>query len=400
MSEQPTSSTLTGPRTHTNDELEGWEQLAAESGTWPKDHEGLQTLKEHHVDRLLGEKGLGHLVTNEVTTHGEPTQEETASYSSEKSVSTQEIQYALEDANTVHVDELMNSRTFLTRAKDAGIDIEKQGRNDPAYWDLFAEVTDGYADFRRRKDDDEPTVHSLSLICKLPQFLVAQHRIDTNGDDQYDRRDQDKDVASRFNASLRGFFDAYPETSIEGFTKELSMITGYMFSDVSDRKRIVEQLNDTVRGAMHEFAFKQVVERSGYARTGIREATAEEDLQGIDIVLDPDEWDELCLDVKASKYKIQELAAKDNIPDWNRPFYPKLGHEEFRDRRTGKIVEARKDVVVIFSLLDDAWFEDRFTLSDERVNTVAGILPDTLEDARTALHTRRQQQEERRWRRS
>lgn len=396
MSEQPIGSTLTEARLHTDDELAGWEQLAAESHTWPKDHEGLQGLKEHHVDRLLGEKGMGHLISSEAATSDEPMLDETAYDSGEHSVSTQEIQYALEDANTIHVDELMSSRTFLARAKDTGIDIAKQGRNDPAYWDLFAEVAEGYAKFRRGKGDEELTVHSLSLICKLPQFLMAQQRIDSNGDDRYDRRDQDKDVASRFNADLRGFFDAYPETSIAGFTKELSMITGYMFSDVSDRKRIVEQLNDTVRGAMHEFAFKQVVERSGYARSDVREATAKEDLQGIDLVIDPDEWDELCLDVKASKYKIRELAAKDNIPNWNRPFYPKLGHEEFRDRRTGKTVEARKDVIVIFSLLEDTWFDDRFTLSDERINVVAGILPDTLEDARTALYNRRQQQEARR----
>ncbi len=400
MSEQPTGHALIEALIHTDDELAGWEQLAAESHAWPKDHEGLQLLKEHHVDRLLGEKGMDHLVSSEAATSDEPTPEETSYDSVEHSVSTQEIQYALEDANTIHVDELMNSRTFLARAKDAGIDIAKQGRDDPAYWDLFAEVADGYAKFRRGKGGDELTVHSLSLICKLPQFLTAQHRIDNNGDDRYEQRDQDKDVASRFNASLREFFEAYPETSIAGFTKELSMITGYMFSDVGDRKQIVEKLNDTVRGAMHEFAFKQVVERSGYARTEVREATAEEDLQGIDLVLDPAEWDELCLDVKASKYKIQELAAKDNIPNWNRPFYPKLGHEEYRDRRTGKVVEARKDVVVIFSLLDDAWFNDRFTLSDEHITAVAAILPDTLEDARTALYNRRQQQEARRYQRT
>ena len=381
MSEQPTGPALTEARIHTDDELAGWKQLAAESRAWPRDHEGLQLLKERHVDRLLGEKGMDHLVGHEAMTP-ESVQEDT----SEKHVSTQEIQYALEDANTIHVDELMNSRTFLARAKDAGIDIAKQGRNDPAYWNLFAEVADGYAKFRRSKGDDELTVHSLSLICKLPQFLTAQHRIDNNGDDQYDQRDRDRDVTSRFNASLRGFFDAYPDTSIAGFTKELSMITGYMFTDVSDRKQIVEKLNDTVRGAMHEFAFKRVIERSGYARTGIREATAEEDLQGIDLVLDPDEWDELCLDVKASKFKIRELAQKAGIPNWNRPFFPKLGHDGYRDRQTGKLVPPRKDVIVVFSLLEDAWFGDRFALSDEHIDAVAQMIPDIIEESKTTLH--------------
>lgn len=299
---------------------------------------------------------------------------------------TREIQDALEDANTVHVEALMNSRTFLARAKDEGIDIDSQGRDNPKYWDLLADVTDGYINFRRLKGDSELAVESLGIICKLPQFLIAQQRLDINGDNQYDLRERDKEITSTFNANLRKFFAANPDTSLAGFKKELSMITGYMFNHVDDRKRIVEQLNNAVRGAMHESAFGRILERSGYARTGIREATAAEDLQGIDIVIDPGEWDELCIDVKASKFKIQELAEQAGIPNWNRPFFPKLGHNGYIDKETGKLVPPHKDVIVMFSLLEDAWFEDRFRLSDKHVDVVARMIPDIIEESRTALH--------------
>lgn len=43
---------------------EGWEGLARASADWPEDHEGLQLLKNNHVDRILGERGLGHLIVS------------------------------------------------------------------------------------------------------------------------------------------------------------------------------------------------------------------------------------------------------------------------------------------------------------------------------------------------
>lgn len=349
--------------------------MAGEYKGW---HPGLQPHVEAQLDRL----GLAHLI--DASEHPE---------TRGVSATTQEVQEALEDANTVHVDALMNSRTFLTRAQEQGVDIDSQGRDNPAYWELLADVTDGYADFRRRKGDNELTVQSLSLICKLPQFLMAQQRLDLNGDTQYGLRHRDKEIASTFNADLRGFFAAYPETSIAGFKKELAMITGYMFADIDARRRVVEHLNDTVRGAMHEAAFGHILERSGYAHAGIREATADEDLQGIDIVINPDEQDELCIDVKASKFKIQELAKRAGAPTWNRPYFLKLGHSGYRDRTTGKRVPPGKDVVVMFSLLEDAWFGDRFALADKYVDAVAQMAPGIIEESKSVLRTLREQRQ-------
>ncbi len=352
--------------------LEGWQGVAAEYKSW---HKGLHP----YVEDNLARRGLHHLVNQ-----GE---------ASEIIDPTQGIQKALEDANTIHLDALMSSRTFLGRAKDEGVNTDYQGQDNPEYWDLLADVVAGYVNFRRREGDSKFLTESINLICRLPQFLLAQQRLDSYGDDQYDLKVRDKEVASKFNALLRTFFDAYPDTSIKGFTKELALITGYMFRSGDVRKRVVEQLNSSLRGAMHESAFRKILERSGYARTGIREATAQEDLQGIDIVVDPGQWDELCLDVKASIFNIQELSRKDGVPDWNRPFYPKPGHSGYTKRETGEYVPPRKDAIVIFSLLEDSWFGDRFTLSDQYVNEVAKILPDIIEESRTVLHNMRQQRQ-------
>ncbi len=43
---------------------EGWHALAEEAAQWPGEHQGLQALRQHHVNRLLGEHGLGHLATS------------------------------------------------------------------------------------------------------------------------------------------------------------------------------------------------------------------------------------------------------------------------------------------------------------------------------------------------
>ncbi len=43
---------------------EGWRRLAQDAANWPDHHEGLRALRENHVNRLLGEKGLDHLVVS------------------------------------------------------------------------------------------------------------------------------------------------------------------------------------------------------------------------------------------------------------------------------------------------------------------------------------------------
>lgn len=360
-------------------DLEGWEEVAANYKEW---HEGLQPHVERHLQRL----GLSHLIKEAVA-------------SNEREHSAPEIQEALEDANTIHVDALMNSRTMAARAHDAGVDVLSQGRDNPAYWDIMAEITDGYADFRRGKGDSELSVECVGIICRLPQLLLAKHRLDLHGDDFYDDKRRDKGTASVFNARIRKFFDEYPDTSISGFKKELALITGYMFTDTKDRKHIIKKLNETIRGAMHEFAFGKVLERSASVRTGMQEATKEQDLQGIDYVINPEEPDELCIDVKASKHMIRELTDKAGIPNWNRPYYPKLGHPGYTDRRTGRYVPESKDVIVMYSLLEDEWFGDRFELEDKYIEAVAALVPGVIDESRSVLSKMRQQREQRRARR-
>lgn len=367
-------------------EVTGWHGVAAEYKTW---HKGLHP----HVENNLSRLGYSHLIdVSEGNTAQDSVASHTAGSGQEKpgiDDQTREIREALEDANTIHVDALMNSRTLLALTKEKGIDSHNLGQDSPEYWDLLAETTDGYADFRRGKGDSELTVQSLVLICKLPQSLIAVHKLETHGDEQYDLRKRDKEIASMSNARLREFFTSNPETSIKDFKKELSMITGYMFSNIEDRRSMVDQLNNRIRGAMHESAVEDIIEYSGYARNGIREATTDEDLQGIDLVIDPGEWDELCIDVKASKIEIQNLAKEAGIKNWNRPFFPRLGHAAYRDRASGKEVAKRKDVVVMYSLLDDSWFGDRFKLSDQHIKQVAELMPDIIEESKNCLHNMR-----------
>lgn len=67
MSENTISHTEIDNPTQPN---EGWEGLAETSAGWPDDHEGLQLLKKNHVDRILGERGLGHLIVSKETSAG------------------------------------------------------------------------------------------------------------------------------------------------------------------------------------------------------------------------------------------------------------------------------------------------------------------------------------------
>lgn len=65
MSEEPAAIR---PEEQLQDET-GWRQLAEDAAQWPEDHKGLQALRQNHVNRILGEKGLGHLAVDEGSGH-------------------------------------------------------------------------------------------------------------------------------------------------------------------------------------------------------------------------------------------------------------------------------------------------------------------------------------------
>lgn len=62
MSEEPSRKPTDEERATQAGDDANWEELAHQSKQWPMEHEGLQAFKKNHVDRVLGERGLGHLV--------------------------------------------------------------------------------------------------------------------------------------------------------------------------------------------------------------------------------------------------------------------------------------------------------------------------------------------------
>jgi len=366
MSEQPIVSAA---RPLTSEEVEGWRQLAQESAGWSEYHAGLQQFKEGHLHRVLGEKGLSHLLEQ-----------------AEDRYETEEIQAAMQDANDVYLSDMMEQPTFLERCIDAGVSPTDY-RDNPRYWDIFADFSDEYVEKQRTNGLNEVTLQSIALFTKVPQFLFTQSRLAAVHDDRwqyiyrknkktgevYDPRHDDVEAASRFNSHLRAYFDKFPAASVSGLQQEIGFIIQHMHHGDYHRSKDQRLLNDTIRGAMHESGFLQVLEYSS-AIHDVRTATTEEDLRGIDVVVEPGRPEELCINVKASEY----LMRKANT---DKPYVIKMGRKQ-----------GYKDIVLMYSMLTDEQFEDRFTLPQEVVIERAGVIPRTIDKARRELYELRKSQ--------
>ncbi|HWT56140.1 MAG TPA: hypothetical protein VN031_03875 [Candidatus Microsaccharimonas sp.] len=391
MSEQPTvpSNPDVPPA-----ELAAWEELAHASQEWPADHAGLQQLKQNHLDRLLTEKGLEHLVGNYLVTNEDEPADVHEDQASEQLKTEEQLSESMTESLGEALAKLTGDRTktrgngllknvhFLAMVQEAGVSTEDRA-NNAEFWDFYAQKAEQYIDKRYGEGDSMAELDSMQVLSRLPQFLLADQRISANSypdtglptSDPEHPKTADKFIASRFNTELREYMAKYPEVSAKAFQGALTDMAVRMRGQA--READAQTINDTLWGAQVELAFGRILGNIGTVRT----ATDQEDLQGIDLVAEPDTPAEVCFDVKASDYKLDEIRRARKLPTPNDPvqrMYVLLRGRSGHTKPDGTMVEPRKDRVVFCPTpnstkgrFQSLFMKDRFHMSDEMVAQAA-----------------------------
>jgi hypothetical protein len=413
MSEQPTT-----PQ-HANlpaDELAGWDELARASSQWPQDHEGLQQLKHNHVHRILADKGLEHLISNYLITNSDepdgahveraawqPKTEEQLSDFMTESLG-EALAKLIGDRTSTRPNGILKNSYFLGRAQERGIDVMNRADNKE-FWDFFAEQAEQYIDKHYASGDSMVELDSIQVLSRLPQFLLADQRLSANdypstellADDPAHPKMADKLTASRFNNALREYINKYPEVSARAFQGALTDMAIQMRNQA--RETDAQSINETLWGAQVESAFGRILANIG----NVRGATATEDVHNIDLVTEPDTPDEVCFDIKASDYKLDDIRRRLKLPTPSDPvqrMYVILHGHSQRTKQDGSVIAPSKDRVIFCptpnstrARFQSLFMKDRFQMSDDMIAHAAEgfkpIIDQIRQDIQSHKHNQR-----------
>lgn len=211
----------------------------------------------------------------------------------------------------------------------------------PAYWETFS----AYAyDTIAKEADGQPLSleqEARYLLAETPRFLFAQLELDSRDTLTRDRKDFDRSVASYYNGLVRNFAYNHPDTRVSDMKAGLLAMANISIEDETVRQNAARAVYAALHGNQHELAYGQIL---GYTGLNIRQATLEQDLVGIDYMVQTKSGGWFGLDVKAS----DRLIASDKRNKFL--FAPKPGNPY---------------ELVVHSLTHDNEFKGHFFTSEE-----------------------------------
>ena len=196
----------------------------------------------------------------------------------------------------------------------------------------------------------------LQLLGSLPNFIETQHHLDTLRAQRQTRSNEFREAKVRviqFNHHLREVVDTNPNESVSAIARFATEATLALVSP-REAAYVNQQVTSALEGMRHEIALEGVL----YHIKGVEEvrnATTEEELKGVDIVVNYKGMS-MDLDVKASQKSAQEKAVN------------QLSHGN--------------PAIPIWSGFNRSDFGDKLRITDQEMNQeIAGDVENILEEA-------------------
>lgn len=225
----------------------------------------------------------------------------------------------------------------------------------PAYWREAAD----YAYARSRANSEtqhDPEVILSELFAATPDFVYTQ-AILSRGRQAFPSNEayhEARERASYFTGLLSEAAQAYPDAQASKMAVSLLNIANISIENTSVKMAATNIIRNKVRGVQHELAFGQLLAETGRE---YRAATTEEDLKGIDYVVEGRKG-ELRIDVKASLHELEVRGS-----------HGKAYHVDPRDGQ-----------LKMYSLIQDRELQDRFFVPASVAEQKGAILNTMLRD--------------------
>jgi hypothetical protein len=236
---------------------------------------------------------------------------------------------------------------FQAKCLKQGIDPIRDG-DTTAYWTTFADHAYGTVTKLREKNGESLRVTAFELITATPAYVHSQHRLHSittseQAGKQLSQTEKDekhrlKTTASYFNGIIRDFAVHYPNASPDNLSLTLVNVIGKTIDDPKMREFGETVINTGIRGAQHELALGQILSQTG---RHFETTTTADDLKGVDYRLTLGDGRTLDIDAKASLYTQRQSGNLNRAYSWG---------------ESGQLI--------LFSLVRDSEFHDRFFIDD------------------------------------
>jgi hypothetical protein len=268
----------------------------------------------------------------------------------------QTFEAALKEAQTGFYD-LTFEDGFDERIKERN--IGEDDTHKPEYWRAAAD----FAYDRATQKQEFGTMDEL--FAATPDFIYQQAHLarGRNGFASQEAYDDARRRASYYHGLLGEVVQKYPDASASALEKALVGVTNISVENEAVKLSSVNIIKSRIRGAQHEVAFGQLLEATGRE---FRQATVEEDLQGVDYVVMGRRGREFQIDVKASLKQVNSRAGEGNPSPY-------------------AVEEGR---IIMYSMLSDRDLGDKFSVSDAvaaRKGEAVDEILDDMELGSTAL---------------
>jgi hypothetical protein len=234
------------------------------------------------------------------------------------------------------VEEDVFSETCLRQGLDPLASV-----TDARYWEIVEDMVNDKVKEGEANGESDLDLAALQITAYAPLFLQAEHLLNSHAAMSSQERQGLRQRTSFYNDLIRFVGGNYPDaqaSSISGAMLGAAEIAGMSSPETSN------QVRATIRGAQHELAFRQLLTERGKK---FRDSTQEEDLHGIDFVVNVNGKD-LMVDVKASLSEVEALGGS------NGPFAMKWATNRHQPNKT-----------VIYSMVKDSELGDNFHIDED-----------------------------------
>ena len=248
---------------------------------------------------------------------------------------------------------------FISYCADRGVGIDDVEK--PSYWTAVAVYASGISDKARSNGKPERNALTAELLAATPDFIYNNAYLNYQGHDYDDpkvRRNihQAKASASYYNGLLRDTAQAWPGIKASELSASLLGIANISIENKHIKNSATYTINSAVRGAQHELAFGQILEKTG---RHIRSASTKEDLHGVDYVVTDERGNSTYIDVKASLRQVSERDKRHAAP--------------FRRTQDGHLV--------MYSMVSEEDLNDGFSIPDDVAKQKGEYVETLLQDA-------------------
>lgn len=231
-----------------------------------------------------------------------------------------------------------------------------------AYWDTLEEYSSEVVERHSSQSGKSLRLSAFELLAATPAFVLHQYESDAAvRQGRHKARDAQLRF-SHFNSLIQNFASTFPDVRASLLESSLLGIVNTSVEHKDAHYAAGSLIHSTVRGAQHELAFGQILDKTGLP---FSPSSLEMDVMGVDYIVHAARGRDIFIDVKASLSKME-------------------GRNEF----TRPYTRNPEGTIQMFSLIHDSDLRDRFFIEDGLATQRAPVLYELLAEAsNTELQT-------------